>query len=270
MPGGFEITYLQMGLVAAIVFYALAIPGDFHYKLTAMGFGVCHQIPSHSYFIGGHQMPLCARCSGTYLGALVALVLLVVLRRRAGGLPAPQLIAVLAVFFGAMVLDGLNSTIQTFGSGFWQTNNVIRILTGALAGVSISFMFYPMFNLSLWSRRAVRRDSVLDQPFELMGYMVGAGVLVALVMTADDFLYYPLSILSVVGMVSLLTMANTVLVLIVTRREGVAERFSEVLTQLLVGLLIALVELTLLAWGRSALAPYLVNNVGMPLFPGLP
>ena len=34
--------------------------------------------------------------------------------------------------------------------------------------------------------------------------------------------------------------------------------------------LLKIVELTLLAWGRASLAPLLVNNIGMPLEPGLP
>src|SRR5438876_12182221 len=114
MPGGLEVSFLQMGLVVVMVFYSLAIPGDLRYKMDAMGFGVCHQIPSHSYFIAGHQLPVCARCSGIYLGSLASIGLLVLLRRRASRLPASQMLAILAVFFGAMVLDGINSTLQTF------------------------------------------------------------------------------------------------------------------------------------------------------------
>jgi hypothetical protein len=35
--------------------------------------------------------------------------------------------------------------------------------------------------------------------------------------------------------------------------------------------LLTLIELTLLAWGRASLAPYLAgSNLGFPLVPGLP
>jgi len=72
-------------------------------------------------------------------------------------------------------------------------------------------------------------------------------------------------------MVTLLTMANTILVLIFSRREGAARTFSAILTPILVGVLITLVELTLLVWFRSSLAPYLANNnLDIPLTPGLP
>jgi hypothetical protein len=64
-------------------------------------------------------------------------------------------------------------------------------------------------------------------------------------------------------------MANAIIVLMVTRREATAMTFSEALTPLLLGFLISLVELTLLAWGRASLAPYLADNpLGLPLLPG--
>jgi uncharacterized membrane protein len=270
LPGGVELTLGQMALVTGIVFYSLAVPGDLGYKLDAMGFGVCHQIHTHSFFIGGHQMPLCARCTGMYLAALAGIALLVVLRRRASRLPSGQVGAILALFFAVMVLDGANSTLQSFNAGIWETTNLVRIVTGGLAGISVAFVFYPVFNLSLWHRDALRKERALEQPFELAGYVVAAGVLIALVLDGGGWLYYPVSILSIVGMLMLLTMANAVIVLIVTRREGYIRDFSSALTPLLVGLLMSLVELTLLAWGRASLAPMLANSVGMPLVPGLP
>jgi hypothetical protein len=181
------------------------------------------------------------------------------------------MIAVFAVFFGAMVLDGVNSTLQAFGSGLWDSGNLLRLFTGTLAGVSVAFMFYPVLNMSLWHPDVAERDPVIARPFELVGYLIAAGLLVALVLSAGDWLYYPLSLLSVTGMVALLTMANTIIVLIFTRREGHSRTFSAALTPILVGLLITLVELMLLAWGRASLAPYMANNnLGFPLVPGLP
>jgi hypothetical protein len=96
------------------------------------------------------------------------------------------------------------------------------------------------------------------------------GLVVALVLDQGDWLFYPLSLLSIIGMLAMLTMANTMLVLIVTRREGKARTISEALTPILVAVLLSLIEVTLLSWGRTSLAPYMANNVGMPLVPGLP
>ena len=78
----------EAGLIAGLLGAALLLPGTLKYKLDFLGFGVCHQLSSHSLFIAGHQLPLCARCSGIYLGALVTLIMLLILRPLAGGLPS--------------------------------------------------------------------------------------------------------------------------------------------------------------------------------------
>lgn len=33
----------------------------------------CHQLPERSFFWNGYQFPVCARCTGVYLGELIAL-----------------------------------------------------------------------------------------------------------------------------------------------------------------------------------------------------
>jgi uncharacterized membrane protein len=33
--------------------------------------GICHQIPDRSFFLLGHSLPVCHRCSGIYLGLLL-------------------------------------------------------------------------------------------------------------------------------------------------------------------------------------------------------
>jgi uncharacterized membrane protein len=37
----------------------------------AVGSVVCHQRPERSFFESGHQLPVCARCTGLYVSALV-------------------------------------------------------------------------------------------------------------------------------------------------------------------------------------------------------
>lgn len=274
LPGDLEITFPQMLIVSGIVFYALAVPGDLKFKLDAMGFGVCHQIHTHSFTIGGHQLPLCARCTGIYLGAIVGLAMLSVLRRRSVRLPAGAMLPVLGLFFVSMVADGLNSTAQAIGpAGLWDTTNITRIVTGALSGLAVPFFFYPVFNLSLWQRDLRNRESVLDHPFQLLGYLLAAGVAVALVLDGGAWLYWPLALLSIVGAVALLTMTNTMLVLMLARREGKARTASEFVTPVLLGFAITLVMLTLLALLRTTLEPSIIasgNPLGLPLTPGLP
>ncbi|HEC34484.1 MAG TPA: DUF2085 domain-containing protein, partial [Chloroflexi bacterium] len=63
--------------------YVGLTPQELLTKVDLVGYAVCHRIPSHSFFVGGRQLPLCARCTGTFLGALTGLLgQEVVLRRR--------------------------------------------------------------------------------------------------------------------------------------------------------------------------------------------
>ncbi|MDW7990671.1 MAG: DUF2085 domain-containing protein, partial [Anaerolineae bacterium] len=53
------------GLLGA---YFLLTPPGLLTKTDCIGVAVCHRIPSHSFHIGGRQLPLCARCTGTFPG----------------------------------------------------------------------------------------------------------------------------------------------------------------------------------------------------------
>lgn len=59
----------------------LAIAAAFTYRLGGI---VCHQDPARSFVSGGVQVPVCARCTGLYTGAVVGAgaALLWALRRR--------------------------------------------------------------------------------------------------------------------------------------------------------------------------------------------
>jgi hypothetical protein len=123
----------------------------------------------------------------------------------------------------------------------------------------------------LWRREVYRRESVLDRPACLLGYLAAAGVLAVLVLTGVGWLLYPLSILSVAGMLALLTIANTMLVLMATRREASLSTAFDAVTPILLGLILSLLLLALIVWGRSSLAPFMAGNPqGLPLLPGLP
>jgi uncharacterized membrane protein len=51
--------------------------------LTYVGAGyICHQRPERSFHLGGHQLPVCARCTGLYLAAPFGLAAVMLMRRR--------------------------------------------------------------------------------------------------------------------------------------------------------------------------------------------
>jgi len=40
--------------------------------LMPVGALICHQRPERSFVVHGHQLPVCARCTGLYVGAAIA------------------------------------------------------------------------------------------------------------------------------------------------------------------------------------------------------
>jgi len=63
--------WLGVALAAlSLGFLIFGTPGGFLRKLDYIGAAVCHRRASHSFFIAGHQLPVCQRCTGTFSGAL--------------------------------------------------------------------------------------------------------------------------------------------------------------------------------------------------------
>ncbi len=96
-----------------------------------LGSAVCHQLPSHSLFIGGHQLPLCARCTGIHLGFWWGLVFLGS-RKRMGLVPNWNFGAILGLGAVLVLADVLSA-----GFGLRPGSNLTRLLTGLLLGYGL-------------------------------------------------------------------------------------------------------------------------------------
>jgi uncharacterized membrane protein len=230
---------------------------DFLDILSLFGGGVCGQIPSHSFVIGGRQLPLCARCTGTYLGALLGFLGLAALRRwRASGLPPSEVLASLVGFIVLWGIDGLNSFLAFFPNTphLYEPHNLLRLSTGILNGLALSIVVYPVFSFLLWEEANTER---VIRSFHELGYLlIPAALLVWIVQTQASFLLYPLSILSILGVLAMLTLINTMIVLIVTRRENKAQSWHDAFLPLMLGLLATFLELSALGLLHFALAQW--------------
>ncbi len=60
-------------VVFLLVAWLLNTPNGLLGKADALGYAVCHRIDARSFHIHDRQTPLCSRCTGMYLGAMLGL-----------------------------------------------------------------------------------------------------------------------------------------------------------------------------------------------------
>ncbi len=189
-------------------------------KADAVGYAVCHRIDIRSFHIGTTQMPLCARCTGMYLGAVLGLVYQSIFSKRRSGMPHWSVIACLAVFLGAFGIDGANSYLHFFpgAPSLYQPQDWLRLLTGMGMGLVIAAAIYPAFNQTVWSEQDPR--PALGSLSTFGPLVVLALVLVGLVLTGNPLILYPLALVSAAGVLLLLSLVYTMVWLLVLRQEN--------------------------------------------------
>ena len=252
---------LLAGGLAVVVAIWFITPGGLLEKADHVGYGVCHQIPIRTPFFGGRPLPLCARCSGQFLGALAGLVLLLALGRgKAAKLPPRPVIVVLLGFLALWALDGFNSYLTLFPGAphLYEPHNILRTTTGAMQGVALISLVLPFFNVTLWAQPTPRPTiGSLREVLLLLGLIA---LIVAAVGSEWAPLLYPLALLSAAGTLMMLTLVMTMLVTLGLRRDGRAEDWRDALPLLTAGLALAL--LTLLA--INLLRAWLTAEMGLP------
>ncbi|MGD1997003.1 MAG: DUF2085 domain-containing protein [Anaerolineae bacterium] len=234
--------------------FLVLTPPNLLTKGDMVGYAVCHRIPSHSFFFAGRQLPLCARCTGSFVGALVGLFgqAVVLGRRRASDFPSIPMMAILIGFILLMGVDGANSYLGMRSDGFalYEPRQWLRLVTGALNGLALSGLTFPVLNLSLWENPP-QRPAIRDWRDLGVMLLVEAGV-VSLVLSGWPPLLYPLALLSAAGVVTLLTAVNAVLVMVVMGWENQYRRWREAVTPLFVGFAVTLIEIGLIDLVRYA------------------
>lgn len=151
------VTWLALWSPAAVfVLYiggavAAALAGVFGQGEVARAIGaayaaLCHQIPERSFGCAGEPMIICARCTG-FFGGLALASLVIILRRIDRGWR--WWVAGLACL--PMLLDaGLDLAAMTTYA------NLVRALTGLMAGIALAGWFYPKFVAAVRDQLALR------------------------------------------------------------------------------------------------------------------
>ncbi|MBM4422568.1 MAG: DUF2085 domain-containing protein [Chloroflexi bacterium] len=245
---------ITLALIAlALVFtawYLYAPPGAMG-KATAIGYAICHRISVRSFFAGEIQLPLCARCTGIYLGLMAGVAFMAIIGRgRAGVLPPTRAIMALVLFITVMGVDGVNSYL-TLLPGLpraYEPQNWLRLLTGLLTGVAVSGLIFPVFNQTLW--RNWIETPVVGNLRELAAIVLAAMIVAALVLSGNPYILYPLALISAGGVLFLMTMTNSVIFMLATRTENKAGHWRDAVVPVAAGLAISLALILLIDVGR--------------------
>lgn len=247
--------------VFIILFFVQVPPSTLLGKADVVGYAICHRIPERSFFLDGRQFPLCARCTGTFLGAVVGLAALLLLRRhRASRLPPVPILGILVLFVGLWAFDGLNSYMTFFpgAPSLYEPQNWLRLTTGMLNGLALITFVFPIFNFTLWRRTTGER--VLKDVWELLMLLPVVAILVLIIQSGIETLLYPLAILSSAGVVMMLVLINTLIASVVLGREGYAQTWLQALVPLTVGTGLAVLQMTAMVLLRA----YLTTRFGLP------
>jgi uncharacterized membrane protein len=203
-----------------------------------LGFGLCHQLPARSFIAGGHQLPVCARDTGIYMGFVVALALTALLERgrRRTGMPPAWLLGVGAAFVLAMAWDGVTSY-----AGLRETTNLIRLVTGVGTGFALTLVVVPILNGQLWDRRSTGR--VLDEPLSGVAWCLAAPLTVAALWWGGPPLGAGYAAVVAIAVLITFSTVNLVVISLIPRFENRAGRLRDAWPALAVALAVTLVEL---------------------------
>ena len=225
-------------------------PGLFG-KFDAIGYAVCHRISERSFHIGSYQLPLCARCSGMYLGAVTGLVFQAVAGWKRGKAPHWSIIALLVALFVAFAVDGANSylyLLKTLRPGFlaqipnlYVPNGTLRLLTGSGMGLGLAAMLFPAFNQSIWADFDPDKAALAGwKPF---GLLLGITlVLDLLVLTDSPIVLYPAAVISALGVWLLLTVVYTIVWVMLMKQDNQFTRSRQLWLAFLAGFTLAVIQ----------------------------
>ncbi len=216
-------------------------------KLDAIGYAVCHRIDARSFHIGDRQLPLCARCTGEFYAAGLALIFQVFVSGKRSKLPSRGIIAVLVLFFLAFGVDGSNSYLYLLKQtspgrldqipNLYIPNNILRLFTGSGMGIALATALYPIVNQTLWRQQE-------DRPaleWKSFGILIGSIIVINLLVLADSpIILYPIAYISSLGTLSLLVTVFAILWIMIMRQDNTFTSIRQLFLPFASGLTLAL------------------------------
>ncbi|MBZ0316992.1 MAG: DUF2085 domain-containing protein [Anaerolineae bacterium] len=243
-PNTYSKTSVWIALFFAVIIigaWLLATPAGVLGKADAVGYAICHRITIRSFEAFDRQLPLCARCTGIYLGVVSGLMLLIAGgRSRAMRLPNWRILIVLGLFVVVLGIDGFNSYFHLFPGfkGIYSPNNTLRLITGVFTGLTFINLLLPIFNSAVWAK--VDNRAPLENFKELAGMCLVACLVIAAALSERSGILLIFGVFSTLGVVTVLTMICSVMALALMQRNQTYVEWRELWLPLLIGLTIAI------------------------------
>jgi uncharacterized membrane protein len=247
---------IKIGLVLAtlilFLIWLMHTPPGGVGKLQAVGYSVCHQIPSHSFKVGSMTVPLCSRCMGMYLGVFYGMVVFSLTKGKISEFPSKKLLIVFGILIIAWLVDGFNSFFYgALGKiAIYTPNNTFRLITGFGMGLCISAILFILFNITVW--KDLNKIPPIDgKTIFIMGS--GAILIISLIYLNNEILMTLFAYISTITVIALLTTLYTIVWVILLHKENSFRKFRELLLMINAGLFCALMQVILLDTFRLAL-----------------
>jgi uncharacterized membrane protein len=239
--------FVPLAAIAAFAAWMYIAPEGALGKLDAIGYAVCHRIDARSFHIGEDQLPLCARCTGEFFSAAVALIFMGVVSGKRSKFPTRGILGVLFLFFLAFGIDGSNSYVYLLKQtspgaldmipNLYVPNNTLRLFTGSGMGIALAAILYPVVNQTIW----LKQDERPALEWKSFGILVALlAIINLLVLTESPIVLYPIAYLSALGTLSLLVIVFGMLWLMIMREDSTYTSARQLILPILSGLTLAL------------------------------
>ncbi len=246
----FTILTLFLFIVVLIGWLDFAPPGLLG-KADAVGYAICHQIEERTFHMGDRPLPMCARCSGMYIGALTA-ILFQIRNGRRGGMPSRKIFLVLGFFLVLFGIDGVNSYAHLFPGmpGLYEPNNLLRLLTGTGMGISMALVLMPVIHQTLWLDW--NPESNISRWNEFLPILFSALAAGSLFFTGNPLLLYPLGLLTAGTVLFILGMIYSIVWVMILKRENAFLKIQETIPYLALGFSTAILQVFVIDIARLA------------------
>jgi uncharacterized membrane protein len=233
---------LILGAVTLLGLWLWFSPPGVFGKADAIGYAVCHQIAERSFTIGERKFPLCARCTGMYLGAFITFVYQLK-RKRAGALPPRKLWFFFGLLFVLFAIDGSNSYLHFFENApsLYEPNNTFRLITGLGLGMCMAAVLYPIFHQTMW-------DDWIDNPtmhsyVDILKLILYTIVIFFIISSENSIFMFLFALLSTGTILFMLGLIYTVLITMLLKKENSFHQVSEIKWLALTGFCCAIAQI---------------------------